>query len=97
MSLIRSIIDFLSVEERVAPPPVRRAPDACATCKHWIGPDALTTKVVPSARAIAWAKDGGFGRCTAPSAGTHERGETKRFTLPNDSCGQYAKKVTAAG
>lgn len=88
----RTIVSFLMVEERVAVPR-RRQVSACSACRHWVAPDKITAREVPSSRAILWAKDNGYGRCTVKPAKDRkrERGETKRFTQPTDSCGQFEK------
>lgn len=92
------LVNFFMVEDRAAPPPRPRQVDSCASCRHWVAPDKITAKIVPSTRAIQWAQDNGYGRCTAKPTKNQgqERGDTKRFTLPTDGCGQFQKSAGTA-
>ncbi len=87
------LVNFFMIEERVAPPPRPRPVNNCSACRHWVAPDKITSREVPSTRAIQWAKENGYGRCTAKATKDQqrERGETKRFTMPTDGCGQFQK------
>lgn len=89
------LVNFFMIEERRAAPPRLRQVDSCSACRNWLPPGRITTREVPSVRAIQWAQDNGYGRCTAkPSKDQqHERGDTKRFTLPTDGCGQFQKSA----
>ncbi|KJV08338.1 hypothetical protein VZ95_18430 [Elstera litoralis] len=91
------LVNFFMVQERITVPKPR-AVNNCSACRFWVAPDKITQKEVPSTRAIQWAKDNGFGRCTAKAAPDQNkaRGETKRFTMPTDGCGQYAKRPETA-
>ena len=88
------IVDALSVEEKVVIPKRRVKPvQGCANCTWWVSPDALTTKVLSSARAVAWAKDNGFGRCTATARGVDDK---KRFTKAESGCDSWTPQSQAA-
>ncbi len=91
------LVSFFMIEERVAVAKPR-AVNNCAACRFWVSPDKITSREVPSTRAIQWAKDNGYGRCTvkASSDQDRKRGETKRFTISTDGCGQYAKRPETA-
>jgi len=95
MGILGKLFHFLSTEDE---PPRRSAAKSstanagCVLCKHWVKPSAITTKVVPSQRAVDWAKSNGFGRCTAPA---NDEVDRKRFTKETDGCDQH--EMRAAG
>ena len=99
--IFSKIRDALSVTETTFTPPKRVRPTrGCSSCSFWVGPDNLTQKVLPSARAIAWAKDNGFGRCTHQARGGNDStSDKKRFTKPDAGCDLWAaasEKASAA-
>lgn len=93
MGFLGKLFHLLSTEE--APKSAARSTSnaGCVLCRHWVAPKAITTKVVPSQRAVDWAKSNGFGRCTAPSNNEVER---KRFTKETDGCDQHEMRTAGA-
>lgn len=91
MGLLKRFVNALMVEETLDVRQQNPA-DVCRVCVHWIAPDALTAKIVPSERAIEWARKGGYGRCQAPRPPANDKGDSKRFTLPTAWCQGYKKR-----
>ncbi|MFD2261490.1 hypothetical protein ACFSM5_01230 [Lacibacterium aquatile] len=87
------VFHFLSTEDSPQPQARSKSNPGCVLCRHWVEPNAITTKIVPSQRAVDWAKSNGFGRCTAPASGDVEK---KRFTKQTDGCDQHQLKTAGA-
>jgi len=95
--LFSKLRDALSVEEVVRVQPRRVRPrNECSNCIHWCAPDALTTAILGSARAVSWAKDNGYGRCQAPARGAADSSDKKRFTKPDAGCELWAERSASA-
>jgi hypothetical protein len=95
--IFSKIRDALSVTETIIVPQKRVRPKSnCASCFYWCSPDALTQKVLPSARAIAWAKDNDFGRCTHQQRGGIDNSDKKRFTKADAGCDLWAPQAASA-
>jgi hypothetical protein len=95
--LFSKLRDALSVEEVVRTQPKRVRPvSQCANCLHWCAPEKLTSALLGSARAVAWAKDNGYGRCQAPQRGDVNTSDKKRFTKPEQGCELWAASSQAA-
>lgn len=95
--ILGKIWDALHVIE--TPPPPRRVKpsNGCNNCRHWVPPDKLTAELLGSQRAVAWAREGGFGRCTSKTGPQLEKGkEAKRFTLPESGCNGWTAKPEMA-
>lgn len=88
MGFWRRLFWFLSTEEK----PVQKSTAGCIQCRHWVAPNAITQKIVPSTRAIDWAVANGFGRCTSPSGPGADK---KRFTKPSERCDQHQMRAAA--
>jgi hypothetical protein len=95
--LFSKLRDALSVEEVVRVPQKRVRPrNLCSNCLHWCAPEALTSAILGSARAVSWAKDNGYGRCQAPGRGAADSSDKKRFTKPDAGCELWAEKAAKA-
>lgn len=85
-SLWRTLVDAVTVEERVAS---AQPSGPCRACRDWVAPEALTEKVVPSVRAIEWARSKQLGRCVSPKRTGENSGDTKRFTAAGQGCPMF--------
>gem|GEM_PF-2696042 len=92
--LFNRLYNALCIEETVHGPAPRKAPDRCGSCVFWVPGDQLDSSMVPSARAIAWAQDNGYGRCQHRDgpAKAGNKGDKKRFTLPDAYCTNHVPK-----